>query len=76
MGRKFRVVLEVVSNIEGAPSLDSEARIVSRYLESTLGVGKITVVQIDRISSDMKSGVIPISSWDPEPPTDPGGKRR
>lgn len=66
MGRRFRVELELLSNMEGSADPLKEKEIIKSYLEGIAGVGVIRVTHLDQVSD----------SWLPEAPTTPTKKRR
>jgi len=66
MGRRYRVVLEVVTNFEGAPDDGVERKSVKDYLEGIKGVGEIEVLSVDLPQASHR---LSSASWLPESPT-------
>ena len=81
MGRKYRVILEVVSNFSGEPDEVVETKTVKDFIESMKGVGEISVKdyldgikgvgEIEVLSVDLPQASHRLSSasWLPESPT-------
>jgi len=66
MGRRYRVVLEVVTNFEGTPDDSVERKSVKDYLEGMKGVGEIEVLSVDLPQPSHRPSS---TSWVPESPT-------
>ena len=67
MGRKYRVILEVVSNFSGEPDEVVETKTVKDFIESMKGVGEISVKDIVEMLPDEERKSR--TSFGPEKPT-------
>ena len=78
--RTYRVVLEVLSNMDGDPPEGAEEKLIKGYLESLGGIGNITVLEVERagrpVSHSLSTSLAVSPSWTPEAPTKTRKKKR
>jgi hypothetical protein len=79
--RRFRVVLEVLSNMDGDPPDGEEEKLIKSYLEGVAGIGIIEVREIGPADSpSAPSGVLratrPTLWTEVAPPTSPKSSNR
>lgn len=72
--RRYRVVLDVQSNMEGNPTQEKEVEVIASYLEGVKGVGEIVVVSCEPVLK--LSRPPPSPTWEPEAPTTKSGKKK
>jgi len=72
--KRYRVVLEVLSNMDGDPPDGEEEKLIKSYLEGVNGVGIIEVREIGLAPAEPP---FPLPSWVPdEQPTKTRKKKR
>ena len=64
--KRYRIILEVLSNMDGDPPQEREVRILTNYLESLNGIGKIEVCSCEPISPSPPPASL---TWASEAPT-------
>jgi len=70
MGRKrFKVALEVLSNMDGDPPDGEEEKLIKSYLENLNGIGEIKVIEVDRVGRPIRNSLTESLAFTEEAPT-------